>query len=107
YIDHVIHDDLGFYFRGAGWDYCCIEEVFPMLESHGIEFFSLTRYVEEQYRDDDTGETVAVTEDLEEDSKYGHADYIEGLVMDNLPSMLTTEVFTLLFSDREAMKKFN
>lgn len=107
YIGYVIDDDLGFHFRGMGWDYHCIEQVFPMLVSHGIEYLTLPRFAEEHYRDDDTGETVVVTEELEEECKHGHADYVEGLVMDNLPSMLTTEVFTLLFSDREAMKKFN
>lgn len=107
YIDYVIQDDLVFNFRGPGWDYSCIEAVFPMLDSHGIEYLSLARYVEEHHRDDETGETVVVTEALEEECKIYHADYIESLVMDNLPSILVTEVFTLLFSDREAMKAFN
>jgi len=34
-------------------------------------------------------------------------EYLEDVVLGSLPEIIVTEVFTLLFSDREAMKAFN
>ncbi|WP_394230555.1 HNH endonuclease [Shewanella colwelliana] len=108
YIDYVVRDDLNFYFRGGGWDYEDVTPVFAMLNSHQIEYLTLERYIEEWHRDDDTGETIQVTDEHKEDYKYQYAlEYLEDLVFEKLPSIIVTEVFTLLFSDREAMKAFN
>lgn len=108
YIDYVVRDGLNFYFRGGGWDYDDVQPVFSTLNSHGVEYLTLERYIEEWYRDDDTGETISVTKDLTEQYKYQYAsEYLEDIVLDSLPSFIVTEVFTLLFADREAMKAFN
>lgn len=108
YIDHIVRDDLNFYFRGGGWDYDDVNPLFSMLDTHEIEYLALEKYIEEHYRDDETGETVAVTEEHIEQHKYEYAlYYLEEIALDNLPSMIVPEVFTLLFSDREAMKAFN
>ncbi|PCM46100.1 hypothetical protein CPA50_09160 [Marinobacter sp. ANT_B65] len=108
YIDYVVRDDLNFYFRGGGWDYEDVNPVFSMLEAHNIEYTTLEQYIEEHYRDDETGKTIVVTEDHIEQYKYEYAiEYLEDIVLNNLPSLIVPEVFTLLFSDREAMKAFN
>lgn len=108
YIDHVIRGDLSFYFGGGGWEYEDVTPVFAMLDSHGIHYITLEEYVAEQYRDDETGETVAVTNDLMDKMKFQYlSEYLEDIAMDGLSSLLVTEVFTLLFADREAMKAFN
>lgn len=108
YIDHVIRDDINFYFRGAGWDYDDVQPVFSMLDSHRVDYLTLEQYVENLYLDDETGQTILVTEDLLEKYKYQYAlDYLEEIVFSSLPQVIVTEVFTLLFADREAMKAFN
>jgi hypothetical protein len=108
YIDYVVRDDLRFYFGGPGWDYECINPVFSMLDSHGVEYLTLEQYIEEHFRDDETGETIVVTEDHREkyDCEYALF-YLQDIVLVRLPFMIVPEVFTLLFSDREAMKAFN
>ncbi|MHC8361755.1 HNH endonuclease [Pseudomonas sp. LS2P72] len=108
YIDHVVRDDLNFYFRGGGWDYDDVRPVFSMLDSHKIQYLTLVQYIEEQFRDDETGETVLVTEGLVEKHKYEYvSEYLEDIALNGLASLIVTEVFTLLFADREAMKAFN
>lgn len=108
YIDYVVRDELSFYFRGGGWDYDDVQPAFSMLDSHGVKYLTLESYIEEWYRDDDTGETIPITEELMEQYKYQYAsEYLEDVVLDSLPSLIVTEVFTLLFADREAMKAFN
>jgi hypothetical protein len=108
YIDYVVCDDLDFYFRGGGWDYDDIQPVFPMLDSHEIKYLTLEQYIENLFRDDETGKTTNVTEASIEEYKYEYAhEYLEGTVLGSLPSLIVTEVFTLLFADREAMKAFN
>lgn len=107
YIKYVVEDDLTFYFRGPGWEYSEIEPVLTMLDSHGVTYSSLDQYIKDLYRDDDTGITIEVTEGLEEKYRFEHAEYIESLLPEVLTPIIVAEVFTLLFSDREAMKAFN
>lgn len=107
YIKYVIEEDFALYFRGAGWDYSDIEPVFSILNSHGINYLCLSRYIEEQHRDNNTGVTVQVTEDLEQQHKFDYVEYLEELLLENALPTIIHEVFTLLFSDREAMKAFN
>lgn len=108
YIDYVVRDDLNFYFRGGGWDYDDVRPIFSMLDSHRIPYLTLVQYVEEQFRDDETEETVFVTKELMEEYKYEYlSEYLEGIALDGLTSLIVVEVFTLLFADREAMKAFN
>ena len=108
YIDYVVRDDLSFYFSGGGWDYEDVRPIFSMLDSHSIQYLTLVQYVEEHFRDDETGGTVLVTEALIEECKYEYlSEYLEGIALDGLTSLIVTEVFTLLFADREAMKAFN
>lgn len=108
YIDYVVRDDLNFYFRGGGWDYDDVLPIISMLDSHRIQHLTLEQYIEGWCRDDDTGETISVTEELIEKYKYQYAsEYLEDIALENLPSLIVTEVFTLLFADREAMKAFN
>lgn len=108
YIDYIVRDDLNFYFRGGGWDYEDLNSIFSMLDAHDIKYIGLEQYIEEQFRDDETGETIDVTEEHIEEHKYDYAlHYLEDIVLSKLPSMIVPEVFTLLFSDREAMKAFN
>ena len=80
YIKYVIEEDFALYFRGAGWDYSDIEPVFSILNSHGINYLCLSRYIEEQHRDNNTGVTVQVTEDLEQQHKF---DYVDGITTDD------------------------
>ena len=108
YIDYVVRDDLNFYFRGGPWDYEDVTPIFSMLDSHEIEYLELDKYIQNIFRDDQAGESIEVTAEHIEEFKYQYAfDYLEPLVLDNLPSLIVTEVFTLLFADREAMKAFN
>lgn len=108
YIDYIVRDDLNFYFRGGGWGYEDVNPIFSMLDAHNIEYLNLEQYIEEQFRDDETGETIEVTEEHIAEHKYDYAlHYLEEIVLNSLPSMIVPEVFTLLFSDREAMKAFN
>lgn len=108
YIDYVVRDDLNFYFRGGGWDYEDINPIFSMLDAHSIEYLTLEQYIEELFRDDEAGAKIDITEEYIEEHKYEYAlNYLEEIVLNTLPSMLVPEVFTLLFSDREAMKAFN
>lgn len=108
YIDYVIREDLSFYFGGGGWEYEDVTPFFAMLDSHGIPYATLEEYVAEQYRDDETGETVEVTNDVVDNMKFQYlSEYLEDIAMEGLSSVLVTEVFTLLFADREAMKAFN
>lgn len=108
YINYIVREDLNFYFHGGGWDYEDVNPIFSMLNTYDIRYLALEQYIEEQLRDDETGETVEVTESHIEEHKYDYAlHYLEEIVVNNLPSMIVPEVFTLLFSDREAMKAFN
>ncbi|WP_054112979.1 HNH endonuclease [Marinagarivorans algicola] len=108
YIGCIVESELTFHFRGPAWGYDCVEPIFEYLKTHKIKYLTLSEYIEEQYRDDDTGETVLVTEDLMEKHKVEHAlDYLEEHAVTELGKILVKEVFTLLFSDREAMKAFN
>lgn len=108
YISYVICEDLEFHFRGGGWDYDDVIPIFSMLDSHGIEYQSLIQYVENRILDDDIEEIIEVTDELLEKYKYDYAsEHLEEIVMEHLVSKITNEVFTLLFSDREAMKTFN
>ncbi|HAV1378311.1 TPA: HNH endonuclease [Vibrio parahaemolyticus] len=108
YIDYLVTDHLTFYFRGGGWEYEDMAPILPMLESHQIEFLELDEYIKDWYRDDDTGETIEVTEDHIEMFKHQYAfEYIEPIVDKQFIPIIVTEVFSLLFADREAMKVFN
>lgn len=107
YIGYVVEENLSFYFRGPGWDFADIEPIFTMLDSHGVNYSTLEQYIKDLYRDDDTGTTIEVTNELEEKYKFEYADYIESLSSEVLRPIIVAEVFTLLFSDREAMKAFN
>ncbi|ELB2259391.1 HNH endonuclease [Vibrio parahaemolyticus] len=108
YIGYVVRDHLNFYFRGGGWEYEDISPIFPMLESHQIEFLELDEYIMDLKRDDDTVEEIEVTEDDIEIFKFQYAfEYIEPIVHEKFIPIIVTEVFSLLFSDREAMKMFN
>ncbi|WP_394203225.1 HNH endonuclease [Marinagarivorans algicola] len=108
YIGCIVESELTFHFRGPAWGYDCVEPIFEYLKTYKIKYLTLSEYIEEQYRDDDTGETVLVTEDLMEKHKVEHAlDYLEEHAVTELGKILVKEVFTLLFSDREAMKAFN
>lgn len=108
YINYVVSQELRFYFRGGGWEYEDVTPIFAMLKSHQIEFFSLEEYIEDWLYDEDLVEPVKVTEELKDEYKYQYAwEYLEYLVTDKLQPILVTEVFSLLFADREAMRVFN
>ncbi|AUW06211.1 hypothetical protein C1N51_21365 [Vibrio campbellii] len=108
YIEYVVVDHLNFYFRGGGWEFEDVLPVLSMLESHQIEYQELDHYIKELLRDDESGKTVEITEEHIDEYKYQYAwDYIEPLVQAKFVPVLVTEVFSLLFADREAMKVFN
>ena len=79
----------------------------PVEIASNIDDLCLSRYIEEQHRDNNTGVTVQVTEDLEQQHKFDYVEYLEELLLENALPTIIHEVFTLLFSDREAMKAFN
>lgn len=107
YIRYVVEDNLSYYFSGPGWDYSEIEPVITMLDSHRVAYYDLEQYIKDLYREDDSGATIEVTEDLKEKYKFEYVAYIESLLPETLTPIIVAEVFTLLFSDREAMKAFN
>lgn len=108
YIESVIADDIYFHFSGPTWDYDCVEPIFDLLNGYNIEYETLDDYIVNLFRDDDTGESVVVTEELREKYQVEYALFtLKDIVMNTVLPKLVTEVFTLLFSDREAMKEFN
>ncbi len=108
YIEYVVSSDFSFHFRGSGWEYEDVEPIISMLESHQIAFLSLDEYIENWLHDDESGETVEVNEQYRDEYKYQYAsEYLEDFAHDNLKPIIVTEVFALLFADREAMKVFN
>lgn len=108
YIEYVVSDHLNFYFRGGGWEYEDMTPILPMLELHQIPFLTLEQYIENWFRDDETGKTIEVTQENIDTYKYQYAeDYIEEIVQGKFIPIIVTEVFSLLFADREAMKAFN
>jgi len=108
YIKYIISSDIESNFGGPGWDYDCIEPLFSILDSHGVQYKSLDQYVSDLYKEDGTDVEPAVTEEMLEDHKSEYAlFYFNEIVLEGLVSVITKEVFTLLFSDRNAMKKFN
>jgi 5-methylcytosine-specific restriction endonuclease McrA len=108
YIEAIIADDIHFNFSGPGWDYDCVEPVFELLNGHDIEYETLDDYIVNMYRDDHTGESIVPTDEHREKYKVEYAlETLEDVVQNTVVPILVTEVFTLLFSDREAMKEFN
>jgi hypothetical protein len=106
YIGHVIEEDIHFHFSGPGWDYYAVEPVVEILDSLQIPYTSLEEFVTDFYADDD--EVCEITEELLEKHQVNYAlDYLEPHATEALKSLFVKEVFTILFSDREAMKVFN
>lgn len=108
YIKSVIAGDIHFFFSGPGWDYDCVDPVFELLDGYDIEYETLDDYIFNMFREDDTGESVTVTDELRDKYKVEYALYsLEDIVIEAVLPKLVIEVFTLLFSDRVAMKEFN
>lgn len=108
YIEYIISNDIEFNFGGPGWDYDCIEPLFPILDSHGVQYKSLERYVSDLYSEDGSDVEPDITAEMLEENKFEYAlEYFNDVALQGLVPVITKEVFTLLFSDRNAMMKFN
>ncbi|EKF9168869.1 HNH endonuclease [Vibrio cholerae] len=108
YIEAIVEKDIYQCFCGPAWDYDCVDPVLELLESHDIVFLTLEDYVADLYKDDDGEVLPQVTEEMCEKYRYEYlSEYVHDLAREKVVPLIVTEVFNLLFSDREAMMQFN